>query len=199
MSEAQEKGSNIPAPISSSFCSPTAAQFKIVVQAPFCGDGTYQVQDLQGNLLLKFFKSSFLCCNQVVYDANGDAVVSLKRKMLSLRGRWDAYRGKKKKYEPEDLLFSMERVSLIPWKLAFRIRLPGNESDDFTLTWSCCASHSKIYHNGAIIAEADMKRKFLIDRELIVSGSAGVDQAFLASILVIHRKWRKCQNSGGGG
>ncbi|KAL3697772.1 hypothetical protein R1sor_011848 [Riccia sorocarpa] len=199
MSQTEEKGSTIPAPIDSTFCHPTSTQFKIVIQSLFSGGGTYQVQDLEGNLLLKFAKSSFLCCNQVVSDASGNAVVTLKKKIFSPRGKWKGFRGNKKAYEPEDLLFSMEKESLLPWKRAFRIQLPGKASDEFTLSFSCWGSHFKLLHNGAVIAEADVKRKFLLDRELIVTAKAGVDQAFVASVIVIYREWELLEHVSGGG
>ncbi|KAL3697777.1 hypothetical protein R1sor_011853 [Riccia sorocarpa] len=201
MSRTAEKGFTVPAPIDSTYCHPTSTQFKIVIQSAFSGGGTYQVQDLDGNLVLKFVKSSFFSSNQVVHDANGNPVVILKRKTFSARGKWNAFRGNKKSHKPEDLLFSMEKASLIPWKRSFRIQLPGNASDEFTLSFNSWASHFKLHHNGAVIAEADVKRKFLTDRELIVTAKAGVDQAFLASVLVIYREWDRDQQaaaSGGG-
>ncbi|KAL3697779.1 hypothetical protein R1sor_011855 [Riccia sorocarpa] len=199
MSRTAERGFTIPAPIDSSYCHPTSTQFKIVTQSAFSGGGTYQVQDLGGNLVLKFVKSSFLSSNQVVHDANGNPVVILKKKTFSARGKWDAFRGNKKAHEPGDLLFSMEKASLIPWKSSFRIQLPGNASDEFTLRYNGWASHFKLHHNGAVIAEADMKRKFLSNSQLIVTAKAGVDQAFLASVLVIYREWQKSQQAASSG
>ncbi|KAL3697776.1 hypothetical protein R1sor_011852 [Riccia sorocarpa] len=196
MSRTAERGFTIPAPIDSTYCHPTSTQFKIVIQSAFSGGGTYQVQDLEGNLVLKFVKSSFLSSNQVVHDARGNAVVILKKKTFSARGKWNAFRVNKKAHEPEDLLFSMEKESLIPWNRSFRIQLPGNGSDEFTLSFNSWASHFKLYHNGAVIAEADMKRKFLSNSQLIVTAKAGVDQAFLASVLVIYRERAKQQQAG---
>ncbi|OAE24260.1 hypothetical protein AXG93_1528s1100 [Marchantia polymorpha subsp. ruderalis] len=182
-----EEALSIPAPVSSSFCVPYTTQFIIFKKNFVWTDGVYKVKDIKGNLLFKIDRSSALCCNLVVYDHDGSVVMSLRRKIFSFVDTWNAYRGKKSS-KSEDRLFTMSRSSLIQWKPHFTIWLPGKGNDEFTLSSDFFGTHYKIRHNGVIIAEAVQKWVLCFKKEMAVTVKPGVDQAFVAALLVIKRQ-----------
>ncbi|KAG6551871.1 hypothetical protein Mapa_006485 [Marchantia paleacea] len=194
-----EKALSVPAPVSSSFCVPHATQFSIFTNHLVWTDGVFKVKDVKGNLLFKMDKSSVLCCNLVVYDPDGGVIMSLKRKIFTFMDTWRAYRGKNSQ-RSEDRLFTITRSSFMQWKPHFTIFLPGKGNDQFTLSGDFLRTHFKIRHNGDIIAEAVQKRVICFKKEIAVRVGPGVDQAFVAALLVIKRQilsQRHGQNGGG--
>ncbi|OAE24264.1 hypothetical protein AXG93_1528s1140 [Marchantia polymorpha subsp. ruderalis] len=89
-------------------------------------------------------------------------------------------------HKSEDRLFTSLRSSRT--LLQLKTSLPGKENDESTLSSDFFGTHYEIRHNGDIFEEAVEKRVLCFDKEMAFPVRPGVDQAFVAALLVITKR-----------
>ncbi|CAM6111934.1 unnamed protein product [Calypogeia fissa] len=197
-------GMTVPAPVSSVYCVPYVAQFEIDQKVLTVSGGRFTIKDARGTLLfdVKHKNPLALHTRRVVYDASGNALVLLKRKMATMHERWSAYRGESDDSD-SNMLFSMAKSSLIQLTPSYDIFLGTNKTStpDFKVKGDIFQHHYSILYNGTPVAEVrkkvNMSSIFVGKDQYGVTVYPGVDHAFIASVIVIMDQVKQAATQGG--
>jgi uncharacterized protein YxjI len=196
-------GMTVPAPVSSVYCVPYVAQFEIDQKVVSVTDGRFTIKDAQGTLLFDVKGKRILALHtrRVVYDASGNALVLLKRKMATMHDRWLAYRGESDDSD-SNMLFSMAKSSLIQLTPSYDIFLGTNQTStpDFKVKGDFFEHNYSILYNGTPVAEVRKKINlssiFVGKDQYGVTVYPGVDHAFIASVIVIMDQVNRATHEG---
>ncbi|KAI4356108.1 hypothetical protein L6164_000155 [Bauhinia variegata] len=128
----QPSGSAATVPIaivSPQFCVPYTVDLSIVEKVMSISDGSFVVTDINGTVIFKV-KGALLTLRdrRVLIDAAGNPLVTLRRKIMTMHDRWEAFRGEST--EHNDLIFTLKRSSLIQLKAKLDVFLSNNTKED---------------------------------------------------------------------
>lgn len=177
--------------IGQQFCAAYPVQLT-VQRRPFSfSGGDFNVLDSLGNLLLTVEGRAFsLRDKRILRDQAGNPLLTMRKKLLSLHQKWEAYRGEETRQE--NLLFTARTSKVIQLRTSLNICLPGSNSQtDFKVKGSFFERSCTIYQGTTVIAE--MRRKYTVSQVLsgrdtfVVTVYPGVDYAFtVALVLILH-------------
>ncbi|XP_011016240.1 PREDICTED: protein LURP-one-related 15-like, partial [Populus euphratica] len=89
----------------------------------------FKVSDINGTLIFQV-KSKLLSLHdrRFLKDAAGNTLVNLRKKIMTMHGRWEAFRGESK--EKNDLLFTAKKPKLFQFKTELDVFLGNNHDGD---------------------------------------------------------------------
>ncbi|KAL9676234.1 hypothetical protein QQ045_004447 [Rhodiola kirilowii] len=112
--------------VSPQYVSPHPLDLSVVRKFVALTEGNFGVTDLQGNLLFKVKDHLFhIHDHRVLVDANGHPVMTLRKKVRTMHGRWQVFRGDNT--EERDLLFTVRETSMIQLKAKLDVFLAHNK------------------------------------------------------------------------
>lgn len=175
--------------ISHQYCAPYPVQLTIQRKPISFSGGDFKVLDSLGNLLLTVQGRAFsLRDKRILRDQAGNALLTMKRKLLSLHQMWEAYRGEET--TQENLLFTARTSKVFQLRTSLNICLPGSNSQtDFKVKGSFFERSCTIYQGTNVIAE--MRSRYTISKVLLernkfaITLYPGVDYAFIVSLVLI--------------
>ncbi|CAH2053828.1 unnamed protein product [Thlaspi arvense] len=175
------------------FCAPYPVDLTIVRKVMRLTAGNFVITDVNGDMLFKVKDPVFgLHDKRILLDGSGSSVLNMREKIVSLHHRWQVFRGVNK--EPEDLLYTVKRSSMIQFKTKLDVFLSHNKEEkscDFRVKGSWSQSSCVIYlgESDTIIAEMnknDTLKSVLFGKDnFSVTVYPNVDYAFIASLIVI--------------
>ncbi|KAG6553345.1 hypothetical protein Mapa_005080 [Marchantia paleacea] len=172
----------IPAPVSSAFCAPAKVRF-VIEQKPFrkLNEKIYEIADSNGKRLFEA-DSLLFAGSRRLRDDKDQVLAHLKKKTVTMHERWEAHRGE----NSDELVFILKKESMFH-KAAFNVFLASNismQTPDFTIRGDFEEQTYSIRHNDMPVAEVSKTLYPYVD-QLCVTVFPGVDQAFIAAILVV--------------
>ncbi|XP_004492957.1 protein LURP-one-related 10-like [Cicer arietinum] len=182
-----------PAIFGPQYCAPYPLDLAVVKKVMTISDGNFTVTDVNGNIVFKV-KGSLLTLRdrRVLVDAAGYPIVTLRRKIVTMHDRWEAYRGEST--DAKDLIFTLKRSSLIQFKTKLDVFLAGNTKEDvcdFKVKGSWLERSCIVYagESNNIVAQMHKKhtlKSVLIDKDhFMVTVYPNVDYAFIVALIVI--------------
>ncbi|KAG2262919.1 hypothetical protein Bca52824_069998 [Brassica carinata] len=136
--------------------------------------------------------SDVFCCPyplQLTVKKKCKGLSGAKLELTSLHDGWTVHRGEGS--DPRELMFTVKRSSALQWRARLDVffqshhHLPGN----FSVVGTYFDDSAKVYHSNAVIAEVKEKTTFggffKGKQDFVVRINAGVDYAFIVSLLVI--------------
>ncbi|KAJ6812555.1 protein LURP-one-related 10-like [Iris pallida] len=140
------------------YCAPYPVDLTVTRKAISLTDGDFAVTDANGNVIMKVRgKLLSLRDRRVLLDAAGNPIISMQQKIFSAHRRWQAYRGDSS--NSEHLLFSVKKSSLLQFKTHLDVFLAANTSEstcDFNIKGSYFERACTIFHgssNNVIVAQ----------------------------------------------
>ncbi|CAL5192424.1 unnamed protein product [Lathyrus oleraceus] len=175
------------------YCAPYAIDLTIVRKVMTISDGNFAVTDVNGNMVFNV-KGSLVTLRdrRVLLDAAGNPITTLRRKIVTMHDRWEAFRGEST--EAKDLIFTLKRSSLIQFKTKLHVFLAGNTKEDvcdFKVKGSWLERSCMIYAGESNNIVAQMHKKHTVESVLIgkdqfmVTVYPNVDYAFIVALIVI--------------
>ncbi|XP_027352221.1 protein LURP-one-related 10-like [Abrus precatorius] len=175
------------------FCAPYPVDLAVVKKVMTISDGNFVVTDINGNVVFKV-KGSLLTLRdrRVLIDAAGNPIVTLRRKIMTVHDRWQAFRGEST--DPKDLIFTLKRSSLIQFKTKLDVFLAHNTTEsvcDFKVKGSWFEQSCTVYAGESNTVVAQMHKKHTVQSILIgkdhfmVTVYPNVDYAFIVALIVI--------------
>ncbi|KAI9115943.1 hypothetical protein K1719_012873 [Acacia pycnantha] len=152
------------------------------------------VTDLNGNVVfsVQAFPRSFHN-RRIILDAAQNPVVTLRRKIMTIHDRWQAFRGDSS--DPKDLIFTVKRSSLIQFiGTKLNVFLASNTSEqvcDFKIKGSWWARSCVVYagESNTIVAQMREKHTFeelvLGETNFMVTVYPNVDYAFIVALILM--------------
>ncbi|WMV45183.1 hypothetical protein MTR67_038568 [Solanum verrucosum] len=175
------------------FCAPYAVDLSIVKQVMTLKDGSFQVLDVNENVVFSIKGKVFsLRERRVLVDGAGNPLITFQQKLLTAHNRWQAFRGEST--DPKQLLFSVKKSGLLQFlKTKLDVFLATNtkeEVSDFKIEGSWMEKSCVIYaSNSTEVAKMHKKRtaeSLLLGKDNFgVTVSANVDFAFIVALIVI--------------
>ncbi|XP_012569043.1 protein LURP-one-related 10-like [Cicer arietinum] len=175
------------------YCAPYPLDLAVVKKVMTISDGNFAVTDVNGNIVFKV-KGSLLTLRdrRVLVDAAGYPIVTLRRKIVTMHDRWEAYRGEST--NAKDLIFTLKRSSLIQFKTKLDVFLASNTKEnvcDFKVKGSWFERSCIVYAGESNNVVAQMHKKHTVKSLLIgkdhfmVTVYPNVDYAFIVALIVI--------------
>lgn len=175
------------------YCAPYPVDLAVVKKVMTISDGNFAVADVNGNIVFKV-KGSLLTLRdrRVLLDAAGNPITTLRRKIVTMHDRWEAYRGEST--DSKDLVFTLKRSSLIQMKTKLDVFLAGNTKEDvcdFKVRGSWLERSCIVYAGESNNIVAQMHKKhtvtsILMDKDhFSVTVYPNVDYAFIVALIVI--------------
>ncbi|KAL3693073.1 hypothetical protein R1sor_006724 [Riccia sorocarpa] len=177
----------IPAPVNPIFCAPQVVQFIIEQKVFTISSGKFVINDAFGRHLFSVkSKLPSLHVKRVLCDANGHPLVLLTKKVLTMHDSWEAT----SETDHDKMLFTMKKSNLLQLKPSFNVFLGLNTSKpDFTLKGDFFQFNYTVYHHDMIVAQVNKQinaSAILVGKDqYVVTIQPGVDQAFIAALVVI--------------
>ncbi|KAF7825460.1 protein LURP-one-related 10-like [Senna tora] len=178
--------------IGTQYCSPYPVDLAIVRKVMTLAD-KFTVTDINGNVVFKLQGSLLtLRDRRVLLDAAQKPIVTLRRKIMTAHDRWQAFRGEST--EPNDMLFTLKRSSLIQFKTKLDVFLAGNTKEevcDFKIKGSWLERSCVVYAGESNTIVAQMHKKHTAQSILLgktnfmVTVYPNVDYAFIVALIVI--------------
>ncbi|TXG58924.1 hypothetical protein EZV62_016753 [Acer yangbiense] len=182
---------NIVSVISPQFCGPQPLDLVIRKQVLNITSGNFDVNDTNGNLVLRV-KGLLFPGRRVILDDAGNPIVTLQRKILTAHDRWEVFRRDSTDYG--DMIFSAKKSSIIQLKTELDVYLANNINEqvsDFKVKGSWLEQSCTIYagESNRIFAQMYKKhgiRSILIGKDkFMVTVYPNVDYAFIVALIVI--------------
>lgn len=174
--------------IGQQFCAPYPIEITVQKRAVSFSDGDFKILDSNGNQILTVDgRVMSLRDKRILRDQAGNILITMRKKLLSLHERWEAYRGEGT--SQDNLFFTAGRSSVFQLRTSLEVHLGSNSNADFQVKGSFLERSCTIYQGTAVIAQ--MKRKRTVSNVLlgkdtfIVTVNPGVDYAFVAALIVI--------------
>ncbi|KAM7463908.1 hypothetical protein LguiA_032029 [Lonicera macranthoides] len=181
--------------IDSQFCAPYPVDLTIVRKVYTVTDAYFAVTDASENILFQI-KGKPLRVHErhVLLDSSLNPLVSLQQKILTAHKRWHVFRGDSS--EPEDLLFSIKKSSMVQFKreLDLDVFLASNSKEDkcdFKVKGSWFERSCSIYAGESLTIIAQMRKKhglqsIVLGKDMFsVTIYPNVDQALVVCLVVI--------------
>ncbi|KAK1562218.1 hypothetical protein Q3G72_030007 [Acer saccharum] len=175
--------------ISPQFCVPQPLDLVIRKQVLTITSGNFDVNDTNGNLILRV-KGLLFPGWRVILDDAGNPIVTLQRKILTAHKRWEVFR----RDSTDDMIFSAKKSSIIQLKTELDVYLANNINEhvsDFKVKGSWLEQSCTIYagESNTIFAQMYKKhgiRSILIGKDkFMVTVYPNVDYAFIVALIVI--------------
>ncbi|AES79757.1 putative tubby-like domain-containing protein [Medicago truncatula] len=175
------------------YCAPYPLDLAVVKKVIAISDGNFVVTDVNGNIVFKV-KVSLLTFRdrRVLVDAADNPITTLRRKIVTMHDRWEAYRGEST--DSKDLIFTLKRSSLIQMKTKLDVFLANNTKEDvcdFKVKGSWFERSCIVYAGESNNIVAQMHKKHTVQSLLIgkdhfmVTIYPNVDYAFIVALIVI--------------
>ncbi|KAF9597734.1 hypothetical protein IFM89_021221 [Coptis chinensis] len=178
------------------YCASVPLTFTVIQKVRSINDGNLAVVDVKGNIMhillrVRVSRSNFFQDDNVLLDANGYPLVTLRPTTVSAHNRWKAYR--RDSSDEKDHLFTVKQSSVLSIRNQHYVFLASNTSQeevcDFKIRGSWFAR--SIYLGDSPIIIAQMHKNH--SAEGIVRGKDTymvtvypyVDYAFIVALLVI--------------
>jgi uncharacterized protein YxjI len=175
--------------IGQQFCAPYPVQLT-VQRRPFSfSGGDFNALDSAGNLLLTVEGRAFSRrSKRILRDQAGIPLLTIRKKLLSLHGTWEAYRGEGT--GKHDLLFTVGMSKLFQSTTSLKVCLGSNSHTDFKVKGNFFLRTFTIYQGSTTIAEMRSKYKLsdvnvLWTDTFAITVYPGVDYAFAVALVVI--------------
>ncbi|CAI8583047.1 unnamed protein product [Vicia faba] len=162
----------------------------IIIKERTRGDN-FTVTDINNNVIFTV-KSPLVTIvtprqHRFLYDANRNSILHLRRSLLAADDKWKAYRGESE--EPNDLVFTRERSSLMQLRTKLNVFLANNSTQvcDFTVKASLSQLTWKVYlgNSDNLVAQIEKQRGTMFSREkYMVSVAPNMDYAFIVALVV---------------
>jgi len=170
------------------FCVPYPIELTVQKKVISFSGGDFNVLDSNGNLFLSVDgRVLSLRDKRILRDQQGNLLLTMKKKLLSLHETWEAYRGEGTKQE--NLIFTAGKSTLFQLRTSLNVYLGNNSHSDFKVKGSFFERSCTIYQGRTVIAE--MRRKYTVSQVLMgrdtftVTVYPGVDYAFIVALVVI--------------
>ncbi|OMP07994.1 hypothetical protein COLO4_06871 [Corchorus olitorius] len=176
------------------FCAPHPVELAVIRNVKTITDGEFVFTDINGNILFKVKDQSgsfSMHDRQVLIDASGNPIVTLKDKLMSARDRWQVFRGDST--DSRDLIFSA-RTSMFHLKTKLDVFLGNNTKEDvcdFKVKGSWSKKSCVIYAGETSTIVAQMHKNHTVQNvlagndEFMVTVNPDVDYAFIVALIVI--------------
>ncbi|CAK8542068.1 unnamed protein product [Lathyrus sativus] len=175
------------------YCAPYPIDLAIVRKVMAISDGNFVVTDINDNTIFQV-KGSLLTLRdrRVLLDAAGNPITTLRRKIITMHDRWEAFRGEST--EAKDLIFTLKKSSLIQFNTKLNVFLAGNTKEDvcdFKVKGSWLERSCTVYAGESKNIVAQMHKKHTVQSVLIgkdqfmVTVYPNVDYAFIVALIVI--------------
>ncbi|AES79762.2 putative tubby-like domain-containing protein [Medicago truncatula] len=147
------------------------------------------ITDVNDNIVFTVFT---LGDHRLLVDAARNPIITLRRKILTMHDRWEAYRGQST--NAKNMIFTVKRSSLIQFKTKLDVFLAGNTKEDvcdFKVKGSWSERSCIVYAGESNNIVAQMHKKntvtnILIDKDhFMVKVCPNVDYAFIVALIVI--------------
>ncbi|KAL2634740.1 hypothetical protein R1flu_006219 [Riccia fluitans] len=177
----------IPAPVNPVFCAPQMVQFVIEQKVFTISSGKFVINDAYGNHLFSVKgKISPLHTKRILCDANGNHLLLLTKKVLTMHDAWEVT----SETNNGKMVFSMKKANILQLKPSFNVFLGLNtDRPEFTLKGDFFAFNYAVYYHDLLVAQVSKKltaSTFLVGKDqYVVTIQPGVDQAFVAALVVI--------------
>lgn len=197
---------NIPAPtpaptiysnpvsvIGPQYCLPYPVDLSIVRKFLTLTDGSFAVTDINDNLMFKVKEKIIsLHDKRTLLDPAGNPIVTITEKVFSLHEKHFAFRGAST--DTKDLLFTVERSSVIQLKTTLNVYLASNTKQDvcdFKIKGSWTEKSCVVYAGESNTIVAQMHKKTTVGSVLLnkdrftVTVYPNIDYAFIVALIVI--------------
>ncbi|XP_012569060.1 protein LURP-one-related 15-like [Cicer arietinum] len=178
--------------VGSQYCAPYPLDLALVKKVGTFSHGNFAVTDVNGNIVLKVKGSILTHDYRVFFDAAGNPILTLRKKLVTMSDRWEAFRGES--IHAKDLIFTLTRSSLFPCKTKLDVFLASNTKEnvcDFKVKGSWFERSCIVYAGESNNIVAQMHPKFTLTNALIgkdhymVRVYPNVDYAFIIALIVI--------------
>eukprot|EP01018_Ginkgo_biloba_P004651 Gb_03356 [translate_table: standard] len=149
----------------------------------------FNVIDSTGNLVLRVDNyGSYLKDEAVLMNGTGNTLITMRRKTLTLRDRWEGFRGDD--FDPRKPMFSIRRSSLLQTKAFAEVFLKGERHANYHIEGSFSKRSCRIY-GGTRCLVAEVKRKqatsgiMLGDDVFSLVVQPGFSLAFIVGLVVV--------------
>lgn len=174
--------------IGQQFCAPYPVELTVQKRVISFSGGDFNVLDSNGNLLLAVDGRVLTVRDtRILRDKQGNLLVTLRKKLLSLHETWEAYRGEGTRQA--NLIFSARKSALFQLRTSLKVFLGNNSHSDFKVKGSFFERSCTIYQGTTVIAQ--MRRNYTVSQVLMgrdtftVTVYPGVDYVFIVALVVI--------------
>ncbi|KAG5248307.1 protein LURP-one-related [Salix suchowensis] len=149
------------------------------------GENKFKVADINGTVIFHV-KSKHLTLHdrRFIKDAAGNTLVNLGKKIMTMHGSWEAFRGESN--EEKDLLFTIKKSKLIQFKTELDVFLANNKGEvpDFKVKggYSECSYSVLLGDTSTVIAQMHGKHS---PKSIILEVYPNVDYAFIIALVII--------------
>ncbi|URD81910.1 hypothetical protein MUK42_02614 [Musa troglodytarum] len=181
------------------FCVPHPMDLTFFIDAAWLNCDRLAVTDINGNVVFKVEARQWsLRSRQVVVDASGKPVISMRQKLSSVHDRWQVFEGKSS--DPKHLLFSVKRSSALQFKTELDVFLAANTKEevcDFKIKGSFRKRSCTVYKGDSSTVVAQMSKEYKSVNGLVSKDAFGVavnpnaDYAFIAALAIIRHDFFK--------
>ncbi|KAF5471464.1 hypothetical protein F2P56_008252 [Juglans regia] len=179
--------------ICTQYCTPYTVDLAVVKKVMTISGGNFVVTDSKGTVIF-YVKEKLMSLHdhRVLFHADGNPIVTLREKIMSAHHRWNVYRGKSK--EPNDLIFTVKRSSMIQMRAKLHVFLANNTNEevcDFMVEGSSHEKSCVVYTGDRTNIVAEMGKKTTVRSALFgkdnysVTVHPNVDYAFIVALIVI--------------
>ncbi|GMI91664.1 hypothetical protein like AT3G56180 [Hibiscus trionum] len=136
------------------FCIPYILHFDVRRKVESFSNAHYDVYDVNGNVILQIDGGVWTSKKRVMKDPSGSPVITLRKKALSWKNKWQMYEGESS--EQNHLLCSVQQSDVLPIKNNLDIYLASNykeDKPDFHVTGSLASLSFRVWKDNLIIAE----------------------------------------------
>ncbi|XP_066393659.1 protein LURP-one-related 15-like [Miscanthus floridulus] len=181
--------------VSPQFCAPHVVPLTVTKKAMSFSGGDFTVTDDASSAVVLQVRGTYLSVrrHRVLHDAAGRAILTMQRKVFSMREKWKVFRGDST--AANDLLFRVKKTSIFQMKTKLDVFLAGNTTAeqvcDFKIKGSYFERSCAFYRGNSNVLIAQMNRKFTLSNVLLgkdtysVSVFPHVDYVFIAALVVI--------------
>ncbi|CAD6220583.1 unnamed protein product [Miscanthus lutarioriparius] len=181
--------------VSPQFCAPHVVPLTVTKKAMSFSGGDFTVTDDASGAVVLQVRGTYLSVrrHRVLHDAAGRAILTMQRKVFSMREKWKVFRGDST--AANDLLFTVKKTSIFQMKTKLDVFLAGNTTAeqvcDFKIKGSYFERSCAFYRGNSNVLIAQMNRKFTLSNVLLgkdtysVSVFPHVDYVFIAALVVI--------------
>ncbi|XLR20003.1 hypothetical protein HN51_066758 [Arachis hypogaea] len=186
-------GATVYAVIGPQFCAPHAVDLTLVKNVVKLSDTCFDVTDVNNNLVFKV-KSNVVSLHDriVIKDPQGNTIITLRHKTMTLHDRWQCFRGDSVK--DKDLIFNVRRTFFVQHVAKLDVFLASNTDEkvcDYKVKGSFLERSATIYVGETDIITAAMKKHHTAGSILIgkdnftISVSQNFDYGFAVAIIMI--------------
>ncbi|CAN7069108.1 unnamed protein product [Brassica rapa subsp. trilocularis] len=173
--------------VSDVFCCHYPLQLTVEKKCKGLSGAKLEVVDLNSNVVLRVDgpHDSF-SKKRVLRDPAGYPLLTMREKLTSLHDGWTVHRGEGS--DPRELMFTVKRSHALQWRARLDVIFQSHYGN-FSVVGTYFDDSAKVYHSNAVIAEVKEKTTFggffKGKQDFMVRINAGVDYAFIISLLII--------------